>query len=129
MPEVFVSRGANVVPGPAGAMRAGGANTNGRYDFMVSTIPYLAGPPLHIHDDQDDAFLVLEGTLTVQVGDELIDLGPGDFASVPPGLAHTFSNINADQPPVRAINLMTPGGFDAYFGEMMQPPRRPTRRP
>jgi quercetin dioxygenase-like cupin family protein len=119
MAEVIVSRATDVLPGPAGMMRAGGDQTAGRYDFMVSTIPYLAGPPLHVHDEQDDAFLVLDGVLTIQVGDDLVDLHPGDFASVPPGVAHTFSNIRADQAPVRAVNLMTPGGFDAYFRDMM----------
>ena len=96
---------------------AGGADTNGRFDFLVSTYPYLAGPPLHVHDEQDDTFFVLEGILTIQVGDELIDLGPGDFATVPPGIAHTFANAKPDQGPVRAVNVMTPGGFDGYFRE------------
>jgi cupin superfamily acireductone dioxygenase involved in methionine salvage len=85
---------------------------------MVGEVRYLSGPPLHVHREQDDTFFVLEGVLTVQSGDELIDLGPGDFATVPPGIAHTFDNIRKDQPPVKVINLMTPGGFDAQFRDM-----------
>ncbi len=49
-----------------------------------SEIPFGAGPPLHIHDVQEDTFLVLEGTLALQVDSDLIELGPGDFTSVPP---------------------------------------------
>lgn len=95
-----------------------GSLTGGRFDFMVGEIGYLAGPPLHVHRDQDDTFFVLEGTLTVQVGDELFDLGPGDFATVPPGIPHTFDNTRKDQPPVKVCNLMTPGGLDAQFRDM-----------
>lgn len=95
-----------------------GSLTGGKFDFMVGEVKYLSGPPLHVHREQDDTFFVLEGVLTVQAGDELIDLEPGDFATVPPGIPHTFDNIRKDQPPVKVINLMTPGGLDAQFRDM-----------
>ena len=95
-----------------------GSLTGGKFDFMVGTVEDLSGPPLHVHREQDDTFFVLEGVLTVQVGDEMFDLGPGDFATVPPGVPHTFDNIDKDQPPVKACNLMTPSGMDAQFRDM-----------
>lgn len=95
-----------------------GSLTGGRFDFMVGSVGYLAGPPLHVHREQDDTLYVLEGVLAVQVGDEVFDLGPGDFATVPPGVPHTFDNIRKDQEPVRVCNLMTPGGLDAQFRDM-----------
>lgn len=30
----------------------------------------------------------------------------------PPGVAHTFDNTKKDQPRVKVINIMTPGGYD-----------------
>ena len=95
-----------------------GSLTGGRFDFMVGNIGYLTGPPLHVHREQDDTFFVLEGVLAVQVGDEVFDLGPGDFATFPPGVPHTFDNIRKDQPPVKVCNLMTPGGLDELFRDM-----------
>jgi quercetin dioxygenase-like cupin family protein len=92
-----------------------GSLTGGRFDFMVGEVRYLTGPPLHVHREQDDTLFVLEGVLTVQVGEELFELGPGDFATVPPGIAHTFDNTRKGQPPVKVVNLMTPGGLDAQF--------------
>jgi mannose-6-phosphate isomerase-like protein (cupin superfamily) len=94
-----------------------GSLTGGRFDFTVANVPYLIGPPLHIHRDQDDTFFVLEGVLTLQIGDELVELMPGDFASVPPGVPHTFDNIRKDQT-VKIVNLMTPGGLDALFQDL-----------
>ncbi|WP_332773336.1 cupin domain-containing protein [Phenylobacterium sp.] len=92
-----------------------GSLTGGRFDFLVGEIAYLSGPPLHVHRDQDDTFYVVEGILTVQVGEDVIDLAAGDFASVPLGVPHTFDNIYPDQPAVRVCNLMTPGGLDELF--------------
>lgn len=95
-----------------------GSRMGSRFDFMVGTVAYLSGPPLHTHREQDDSFYVLDGVLTLQVGDEIVDLGPGDFATVPPGVPHTFDNVRKEQPPPRVLNLMTPGGLDALFHDV-----------
>lgn len=92
-----------------------GSLNGGKFDFMVGHIGYLDGPPLHVHREQDDTFYVLEGVLAVQIGDEVFDLGPGDFGTAPPGVPHTFDNTRKDQPPVKVCNLMTPGGLDRQF--------------
>ncbi len=97
-----------------------GSLTGGRFDFMVGNIDYLSGPPLHVHREQDDTFFVMEGTIAVQVEDEIHHLGPGDFATVPPGVPHTFDNIDKTQPPPKVCNLMTPGGLDAQFREVLE---------
>ena len=95
-----------------------GSLTGQRFDFMVGEVPYLGGPPLHTHDEQDDTFFVLAGVLTVQVNDEIFDLAAGDFATVPPGIPHTFDNVRKDQAGVKVANLMTPGGLDETFLEL-----------
>jgi quercetin dioxygenase-like cupin family protein len=92
-----------------------GSRTGAPFDFLIGNVAYLTGPPLHVHREQHDTFYVLDGVLKIQVGDEMLDLMPGDFASVPPGIAHTFDNIRKDQPPVKVCNLMTPGGLDGFF--------------
>ena len=96
-----------------------GDTTNGRFDMIEGEINYLQGPPLHTHKDQDDTFVVLEGTLTLQVGDEIFDLEPGDSATAKPGTPHTYTNLKKDQK-VRIINLMTPGHFDKALEEFAQ---------
>ncbi len=88
-----------------------GNETDGRFDIIEGVVGYLQGPPLHTHKDQDDTFIVLEGTLTVQVGDEIYELEAGDVATAKPGVPHTYTNLNKDKK-VRVINLMTPGHFD-----------------
>ena len=102
-----------------------GKATGRRFDFMIGDFSYLSGPPLHMHRDQDDTFYVLDGVLSVQIGDEVYELEPGDFATAPPGVPHTFGNMRRGQELVRAINIMTPGGFDEFLTEFSGAPPGP----
>ena len=61
------------------------AEFNG-HDVMVVKIE---GPFVwHKHDDTDDFFLVLEGSLTIQLRDGNVQLGPGEMFIVPKGVEH-----------------------------------------
>jgi quercetin dioxygenase-like cupin family protein len=71
------------------------------------------GPPPHIHDNEDEAFYVLEGEFEILLGDELVHAGPGDFAFVPRGTVHRFANIG--DTPGRILILFTPGGLEGFF--------------
>jgi mannose-6-phosphate isomerase-like protein (cupin superfamily) len=42
----------------------------------------------HTHDDTDDFFLVVDGSLTIQLRDRDIVLGPGELFVVPAGVEH-----------------------------------------
>jgi len=42
----------------------------------------------HKHDDTDDFFLVIEGSLTIQLRDRNVELGPGELFVVPRGVEH-----------------------------------------
>jgi mannose-6-phosphate isomerase-like protein (cupin superfamily) len=71
------------------------------------------GPPLHVHPPFDETFLVLEGRLTVRVGDEVTRLEPDAIAFVPGDIPHTFANT--EPAPVRFLLVCSPGGFEDYF--------------
>jgi mannose-6-phosphate isomerase-like protein (cupin superfamily) len=70
----------------------------------------------HRHREEDDSFLVLEGTLTVTVGDDdrVVQAGPGTFVLVPAGTLHALHN--AGPADVRFLNVHAPGGFDRRIG-------------
>lgn len=105
--------------------KADAKDTAGRFDFFVGTFAPRTGPPLHFHVHQDDTWYILEGILTVQVGDDIFDIGPGDFLSIPPRVVHSFDNFHNGDAPVRAINLMTPGGSRQMFDAMANVPPGP----
>ena len=55
-------------------------------DVMVTK---LEGPFIwHKHDDTDDFFLVLRGSLDIELRDRVVRLGPGDLFVVPKGVEH-----------------------------------------
>ena len=96
-----------------------GKDTGGAFFLAEMSVPPGGGPPPHIHQREDESFHVLEGTLTVRVGEDTITASPGDFAFLPRGVAHSFKN-NGDAP-VRALVLITPAALENYFAEVFVP--------
>ena len=78
----------------------------------VTLPPRWDGPPLH-HHDFDEAFYVLDGELTFQLGDELVTRGPGSLTFAPRGSHHTLAN--AADAGARYLLICTPGGFERMF--------------
>ena len=71
--------------------------------------PRGSGPPLHLHHNEDETFYVLEGEVTVQVGDERIDLNAGDYLFGPRGIAHTYI-VRSER--ARMLVTASPGGIE-----------------
>ena len=81
--------------------------------FTFGIIDFAPGRQLdvHVHDDEDDSFYILEGELTFLLADdETASAGPGTFVLVPPGVVHGFRNDG--DVPVRMVNVHAPAGFD-----------------
>jgi len=53
--------------------------------------PNTKGPGEHDHPE-DDVFFVIEGTMSIFVGDHWVDATPGSFVLVPGGMRHDFEN-------------------------------------
>jgi quercetin dioxygenase-like cupin family protein len=103
-------------------IKATGEDTGGSLFLAETTIaPGFPGPPPHRHERLHDMFYVLEGTLTVRLGEKTQELGPGSFACVPPGVVHTFSN-GGDRP-VRFLNFNTPSGWEDYMRDLAEAAR------
>ena len=82
-----------------------------RFNLSIITMaPHRDGPELHLHDDEDDAFYVLDDEIVFILGEEEIAAPAGTFVLVPPGTLHTFAN-RTDKP-VRMLNIHAPAGFD-----------------
>lgn len=92
----------------------------------MSIVEFLAtqgfGPPQHIHRDEDELFMVLEGTLRLMTQDEEIPAGEGTMAVLPRGVAHTFQVmsdtarfVNVTASPTRAPR------FDSMVSELGTP--------
>ena len=79
------------------------------------------GPPLHFHHEQDEMFFVQEGQFRFQIGDELSDLGPGDFIFGPRRVPHAFVNLSDTG---RLLIAYQPAGtMEAFFAAGLRDPR------
>src|SRR3954453_22260045 len=78
--------------------------------------PRALGPPMHPHEREDEISHITAGRLGVQIGDEVLEAGPGDTVVKPRGIAHAFWNPGEE--PVRFVELITPPGFEGYFAEL-----------
>jgi quercetin dioxygenase-like cupin family protein len=98
-------------------IKATGDDTGGA--FFVAEVVLEAGfpgPPRHFHARLHETVYMLDGELTMTLGDKLAVLAPGGFASIPPGVVHTFRNDGAR--PARALNLNAPAGWEHYLREL-----------
>ena len=109
--------------GSAIVLKATGDTTGGSFFMSETTIaPGFPGPPPHKHRHLHDMFYVLEGVLTMRLGEATHEVAAGSFVCVPPGIVHTFSN--AGTAPARFLNMNTPSGFEHYMRELGEAARR-----
>lgn len=104
--------------GPAPAVsrwsvKVSGEQTGGRLLQILSRDPRGTAPPLHIHHDADEMFYVIDGEVTVFVGDERIEAGPGDFVFVPMGVTHAFL-VTSEQ--AETLITCSPAGTEGPAG-------------
>ena len=103
--------------GSSVSIKADGEVTAGTFYLGEASLAAgFPGPPPHVHDRLHDMFYVLEGTLTVRVGNDDHELGPGSFVCVPPGTVHTFANRSDGA--VRFLNFNTPAGWENYMRDL-----------
>jgi mannose-6-phosphate isomerase-like protein (cupin superfamily) len=90
--------------------KADGAETAERYSISEWWLePHTQGPGAHAHAE-DDIFYVIEGTMSVLVGDHWIDASRGSFVLVPGGMVHDFQNRGESRAGV--LNVSVPGAFE-----------------
>jgi quercetin dioxygenase-like cupin family protein len=91
-------------------------DTGGGYSVHDNTIPAGSpGPRPRIYRRHEEAFYVLEGELTVRVGQRTITAPAGSFVVVPRGVVHQPSNPGTQ--PTRVLLIFSPAGMDHFFEE------------
>lgn len=98
---------------------ATGEETGGSFSLVevLGRKGLSAEPPLHVHTREEESFYVLEGEMTAYVGDKVIPAPAGTFVVLPRGVPHRYE-ISEE---FRALNLITPAGFEGFFRELSEP--------
>ena len=67
------------------------------------------GEKPHMHASSDECFIVLKGSLIVEVEEEKHTIGPREFCFFPRGLYHAITEVH---PPVETLMLRAPSVND-----------------
>ena len=79
-----------------------------------------SGPPyLHVHHEDDEAWHVLDGSLSFRFADREEEVGPGSTVFVPAGVAHTYAASER----ARYLVVLTPR-LRALIAELQSAPDR-----
>ena len=106
-----LSPGAGLAGDPG--LKASRDSTGGALSVFETTIE--AGPPLHVHDHEDECFYVLDGQLSVRCGGDAFDAAAGSFVFLPRGRPHRFQ---AAGQPARLLLVVVPAGIEDYFRQI-----------
>jgi len=105
-----------VIANPVGGtitFKVRGDQSAGSLTVFESEIPPGAGPPFHVHTNEDEGWYALEGDLRVRLGDEVRPAPAGTFFFAPRGVGHCFQNVG--ESPARVLVLFAPAGMDGFF--------------
>jgi mannose-6-phosphate isomerase-like protein (cupin superfamily) len=95
-------------------------DTGGAFCMIDTLRLRRGGPPLHLHHDQDELFFVLEGQFRFRIGDDLHEVGPGDFLFGPRRVQHAFVNLSET---ARLMIAFQPAGtMEAFFAHGLLDP-------
>jgi len=91
--------------------KADGDETASRFSISEWWLePNTQGPGAHSHDEENCIFYVIEGTMSILVGDRWIDAPKGSFVLAAAGMKHDFENRSRSRAGI--LNFSIPGGFE-----------------
>ena len=94
---------------------ATGEDTNGKYALWEALVPPGGGPPPHVHSREEEGFYVLEGEITLTIGEKRLVASAGMFANMPVGTPHSFKNESSR--PAKMLIFVAPAGLERMFFE------------
>jgi mannose-6-phosphate isomerase-like protein (cupin superfamily) len=88
--------------------------TNGTFSSVECAVaPKMMGPPPHYHKELDEIMFVLDGTASVLIGDEVVQVKAGGWHLRPRMIKHTFWNASPE--PLRFYDLYFNQPFEEYL--------------
>ena len=94
-------------------IRISAEETAGHLGAFECEVPPGEGPPLHVHDQEDEFFRVLSGRFAFWCGDACVELETDGILVIPRGSVYRFQNVGTKAG--RLMCVMTPGGFEGFF--------------
>ena len=92
-------------------------HTGGTFSSLDTVLKngHLGAPP-HLHQELDELMFVIDGTVTVMVGDDVVEVKAGAWHFRPRKIMHCFWNTCGKD--AHVIDMFLPGGFEDYLYEL-----------
>jgi mannose-6-phosphate isomerase-like protein (cupin superfamily) len=100
-------------------VKASADTTGGAFTLFEENEP--VDTRLHVHENEDELFYVLEGEHVFQVGDQEFQAGPGGLVFAPRGVPHAQRRLAPRTG--RILVLTSPAGFEGFFRELAEADR------
>jgi quercetin dioxygenase-like cupin family protein len=98
-------------------VKASGGQTGGLFGLVEVSTPQGSGPPPHVHEREDEAFYVLEGSYEVTVGNDRFDAREGFFIFAPRRVPHGYVVRAA---PARHLGFVFPSGWETFYHDVVR---------
>ena len=93
-------------------VKVGADETSNAFSQLEAYEPRGGATPLHVHHNEDETFYILEGEVTMFVGDDRIDLEAGDFCFGARGVPHAYL-VRSER--ARMLVTISPSGSEQLF--------------
>ena len=98
--------------GSSTELKLAGEQSGGDWAVIEWHVRAGGEPPLHTHTREDEMLYIVEGAITVYVGDQTIDLEAGSYAALPKDVPHGFT-VRGEE--VRHLVTVEPAGVEYFF--------------
>jgi len=115
-PIIVQSEGGDKLHFPGGDVASIMLNTEqtgGTLAVLACTQAPDSGPPLHIHSNEDELFLIVEGHYSFFVKERWVEVEAGGAVYLPKGIPHCYRNIGATIG--RHWVITTPSGWEKFM--------------
>ena len=102
-----------VTPGERLRIRVTPAQTMQAYSVIEVVADPHNGVPVHVHKNEEEHFIVLDGTLDIAVGNRRWDAVAGSCVTVKRGEPHAW--CNPSDMPLRMLVVFSPGRIEGLF--------------
>jgi mannose-6-phosphate isomerase-like protein (cupin superfamily) len=106
-----------ISPGERFKIRTSTRDTGGAYTVLEFVADARYGTPMHIHDNEDEHFVILEGLVRIANGDRILDAPAGTTLTVSKGVPHAWCNLL--DAPARVLVVLSPGDVEGLFTEVV----------
>lgn len=111
------------VLGDSQTIKLTGKDTGGLFTIVENYNNPGIGIPMHVHENEDEIFHIIEGQMEFETQGKTTILNPGDMIFLPRMVPHAFRVVGTQK--AKAVVTIMPSGIEEMFEALSQLPAGP----